>query len=363
MSMKINDLEFFLVELECEISSQPIRRLLTRLTTDSGVLGWGESSSKWRPEELPARREALLPVLAGRNVFDIEELLRLDELSEPGPRCGTELFCGSGLSCGIEMACWDALGRSLGRPLAHLFGGEYRRRIPLTIRLGQGPADLVAQVAWASAEQGFHSQIITSSGDPQRDARTVAAVRESIGDRAELRLDGQAAFDAPAVRELCQELEPSGLQMFLDPLHTCSMADMAALRRQTSVPLAMGRTIRSAADVLAVARSGATHMVVIDPEMVGGLTRTRQCVAVAEAGGLAVSLGSRPTTGLGVAFMLQLVAATPALASGNESAYHQLGDDVLAERLEIIDSMAALPQGPGIGVEIDHAKIERYQVM
>jgi L-alanine-DL-glutamate epimerase-like enolase superfamily enzyme len=139
----------------------------------------------------------------------------------------------------LEMACWDALGRSLGRPLSHLFGGEYRSSIPVTIRLGQGPTDLIAQVAWASAEQGFHSQIITSTGNPHRDARTVAAVRESVGGHAELRLDGRAAYDAPTVLELCQELEPSGLQMFVDPLDTRSMADVAALSRQTSVPLAM----------------------------------------------------------------------------------------------------------------------------
>jgi L-alanine-DL-glutamate epimerase-like enolase superfamily enzyme len=351
MAMKINDLEFFLVELDCEISPRPIRRLLTRLTTDDGVLGWGDSPPKWRAEELPARREALLPVLAERNVFDIEELLRLEELSEPGLRGG------------LEMACWDALGRSLGRPLAHLFGGEYRSHIPVTIRLGQGPTDLIAQVAWASAEQGFHSQIITSTGNPQRDARTVAAVRESIGGRAELRLDGRAAYDASAVRELCQELEPSGLQMFVDPLDTPSMADVAALRRQTSVPLALSRLIHSAADVLAVARSGAARTIVVDPQAVGGLLRARHCVAVAEAAGLAVSLGSLPTTGLGVAAMLQLVAATPALASGNESAYHQLGDDILGENLEIVDGMAALPQGPGLGVDVDAAKVERYQVL
>ncbi len=350
MAMKINDLEFFLVEIEHEINSKPIRRLLTRLTTDRGVLGWGDSAGKWRPEELAARREALLPVLTGRNVFDIEELLRLEVLDQPELRVG------------LEMACWDAFGRSLGRPLAHLIGGEYRRRIPLTIRLGQGPPDLIAQVAWASAEQGFHSQIITSSGDPQHDARTVAAVRESIGDRAELRLDGQAAYDAKIVRELCQELEQSGLQMFVDPLDAKSMIDMVSLRRQTSVPLAVNRSICSAADVLAVARGGAARVVVIDPSSAGGLLRTRQCVAVAEAGGLAVSLGGEPTTGLGVAAMLQLVAATPALACGNESAYHQLGNDVLAERLEIVDSMVALPQGPGLGVEVDQAKVESYQV-
>ena len=350
MAMKINDLEFFLVEIDCEISSKPIRRLIVRLTTEEGVCGWGESHSTWRPQELSDRREALLAVLAGRNVFDIEELLKLEALGE------------TSLRVGLEMACWDALARSLGRPLAHLWGGQYRRRIPLTIRLAPGPADLVAQVAWASAEQGFHSQIITSSGNPRRDVQTVMAVRENIGDRSELRLDGRAAYDVATVRELCQELEPAGIHMFIDPLDSNSLPEIAALRRQTSVPFALWRTIHGPSDVLAVARGGSARTVIIDPQAVGGLVLARQCVAVAEAAGLLVSLGCRPSTGPSTAAMLQLAASTPALASGNESAYPQLHDNILAEQLEIVDGMAAMPQGPGLGAEVDPAKLDRYQV-
>ena len=101
--MKINDLEFHLVEVGCAGSVQPVRSLLVRLTTDSGLKGWGEAGSAWRPGELAARRDALLPVLAGRSIFDIEELHTLEALAD------------APLRCAVEMACWDLIGR-VGRP-------------------------------------------------------------------------------------------------------------------------------------------------------------------------------------------------------------------------------------------------------
>ena len=350
MTMQINDLEFFLVEIDYEAVSEPVHSLIVRITTEDSVCGWGETCCPWRRQELPARREALLAVLAGRNVFDIEELLTLEALAE------------NSLRAGLEMACWDALARSLRRPLSHLWGGVYRRRIPLTVRLTPGYPAAVAQIARSSAEKGFYSQIITSSGDPWRDAETAAAVRENVGGRSEVRLDGQAFYDVSAARTLCEELEPAGLHMLIDPVNSDSLRSIAALRRQTSVPIALSRTVKSPADVFAAGRESLARAVILEPLTVGGLARTRQCVAVAESAGLSVALSCRASAGLSTAAILQLAAATPALANGNETSYPQLRDDILAESLEIVEGMAVMPQGPGLGVEVDPAKLERYQI-
>lgn len=348
--MTINDLEFSLAEIERTESDQPVRSLLVRLATDSGLEGWGESGIAWRPAELSPRRDALLAVLAGRSIFDIEELHTLEVLSN------------APLRCGVEMAFWDLVGRAAGQPLCHLFGGGYRRRIPLAVRLGVAPGQQVAQLARELADQGFHSQVVASSGRMRADLETLHAVRESVGDRAELRLDGAAQYDLDTARELCAELENDGLQFLLDPLDTGELYPVASLRRQTSVPLAVWRAIHGPGDVLASVRCGAAPLVVVDPERVGGMAPARNCAAVADAAGVGALLGGRPALGIGTAAMLQLAAATPAFSGANESAYHQLQDDVLAQPLEIVDGMMAVPQAPGLGVEVDRAKVERYQV-
>jgi L-alanine-DL-glutamate epimerase-like enolase superfamily enzyme len=349
--MKINELEFFLVQFHCEVEPGPVRWLLVRLATDAGAEGWGESRLAWRPESLAARRETLLPVLAGRSIFDIEEILGLDVLRDPPLRSA------------VEMACWDLIGRTLRQPLCNLLGGGYRRRIPLAVRLPAASPTRAAQLAREWAQQGFHSQILACSGRPGEDVQTVVAVREATGDRVELRLDGAEGYDLQTARDLCADLEYARLQFFLDPLAAATLHEVAALGRQTSVPLGVCRAIHEPADVLALVRSGAGRFAAFAMEHLGGLAAARKCAAVAEAAGVRASLCCGPSPGLAVAAMLHLAAATPALGGCNECSYHQLEDDLLREPLEIIDGMITLPQGPGLGVNVDRAKIERYQVV
>jgi len=348
--MILSDLEFYLVEIACDEGRSPVRPLVVRLGTDQGLEGWGEAQLPWRAAELAARRDALLSVLAGRSVFEIEDLLGLDAL-RPAP-----------LRAALEIASWDLVGRIALQPLHRLLGGAYRLRIPLSVRLYGKSSSQVVQMARELSERGFHSQIITSSGELSRDVETVAEVREAVGRRVELRFDAASGYDLQTARDLCLEVEAGSLRFVLDPLRSNSLEEIAALRRQTSVSLAVRRAIERPADVLALLRCGAAQSAVVDLQLVGGLTPARKCAAIAQAGGIYASLGGGPSLGIRVAAMLQLAAATPAFSSCNECAYLQLQDDLFSEPLEIIDGMIVVPQGPGLGVEIDRGKIERYQV-
>ena len=348
--VKINDLELFLVEIKRTELDAPVRSVLVRLTTDSGALGWGESALRRQAAELLGRREALRAAVVGRSIFDVEELHSLEVLKD------------ARLRSAVEMASWDLIGRAAGEPLCHLLGGGYRERIPLAVRLPNRRPDRVAQVAREFAEQGFHSQIITAGKRVQQDLQTLAAVRQSVGDRAELRFDAAAIYDRETALDLCAELEQTGLQFLVDPLDADDLQPIAALQRQTSVPLAVSRAIRGPVDVLATIRCGAAGFVVVDLGRVGGIVPARNCAVVADAGGVAALLTAGPSLGIATAAMLQLAAATPHFSGCNESSYHQLYDDVLAEPLEIVDGMMAVPQTPGLGIEVDRRKVERYQV-
>src|SRR5947209_615482 len=114
--MHISDLELFIIELPG--SGGAVRSLVVRLAADTGLEGWGEMRKAWRAGELAARRGALLSVLAGREVFDVESILALDALADRA------------LACGLEMALWDLIARAARQPLCHLLGGGYRGRIP-----------------------------------------------------------------------------------------------------------------------------------------------------------------------------------------------------------------------------------------
>ena len=348
--MNISDLELYLLSIPHRGPAPESGALLIRLVTDSGLDGWGESLDAWRPDQLQSRREALLSTLAGRSPFDIEELRRLDGLSP------------NGLRAAVEMACWDLIGRAAGQPLCHLLGGVYRNRIPVAVQLLPDSPENVAARSRELAEQGFGVQTLHSAGDGLQDVDTIAAVREVAGDRVELRLDGENRYTPDDARELCTELETSELKFFMDPLTQGDFATLASLARQTSLPLAVSRGIGSSRDLMAMVRAGAARFALVDVLRVGGLSEARGCAAVAEAAQVSALLGPGEGVGVGLAAQLQLAASTHVFGSANPCTYHQWPDDVLAEPLELVDGMITVPQGPGLGIEVDRAKVERYLV-
>jgi len=348
-TMRISDLELTLVEIPSSGDS-PVRSLLVRLVTDSGLAGWGETAADWRTDQLDAVRHSVLPAIAGHGVFDVEELLALDVLAQPQ------------LASAVEMALWDLIGRAVGQPLCHLWGGAFRRRVPLAVRVPAGPVDDTVQFARELAEQGFHTQVLATSDSVETDVAAACRLRQALGDGVQLRLDAAAALDADSARALCRELEDVGVQFLLDPLEGRQMGDVAALARETNLPLAVSIGAGGPAEVLALVRGRVVSRVAVGPSRVGGITAARKCITVAEAGQVSIVLGRCDSVGIATAAMVHLAAATPALSLANESSCHQLHDDVLVERLEVADGMIFLPQGPGLGVEVDRAKVERHQL-
>ena len=348
--MKINDLDLYRVAVEQIESSDPIHSLLVRITTSTGVEGWGESGLNWRADELPQRRDALLAILEGRSIYDIEELHTLEALGPPPLRCA------------VEMAVWDALGRTLRQPLCNLLGGYYRRRVPASVRLASHQPGMAAQISRELAEQGFHTQTIAATGEPEEDLQTIVAIREIVGNRVEIRFDGRGRYNLDTARDLSAGMEPFDVQFFADPLDTWELHPVASLGRQTSVPLAVWRAIRGPADALIAIRCNAAPFLIVDLEQTGGIVPARACAAMATAGGAIPVLGGRPSVGIATAAMLHLAAATAAFSTGNELVSRQLLDTVLADPPEITDGMFDVPQSIGLGVTVDRGKIEKYQV-
>lgn len=345
----LTDLELFLVEAPATENTPPVRTVIFHLISDLGAEGWGEAHLAWRATELAARREMLLNILAGRSAFDLEELSDLSSLKP------------AALRCAVEMACWDLIGRFLGQPLCRLLGGEYRHYIPLAVRL---PADSshLAQTALELLHQGFHSQILTSSGNPELDSEAIRLITELTHGRISLRLDGGGQFDWDTARHLCELLEDLGLEYLIDPLREYELAQAALLARQTELKIAAWRSVNSATDVIGILKTGGTRALVIELPRTGGILPARYAAVVARAGGLEVSLASGPTLGISAAAMLHLAAANPVFTGCCECGYFSVRDDVLTQPLERSQGLARVPIEPGLGVVVDRNKLESLQI-
>lgn len=348
--MKITDVEFYLVEIPRGDEYAPVRSLIVRLSSDQGFEGWGETTSDWRPTELEGRRSALLPALVGHTIFNIAELAVSDALATPELRTA------------VEMAQWDLLGRALKQPLNHLWGGMYRQRIPLVVRLPSLQQPALAAFARELADCGFHAQILPATGDLEMDSAAVASVREALGPRAELRFDGLHSYAIDDARRLSLALAHENVSLWIDPLKPHEREHLTRLAHQSAVPLAAASAIQSAADVLAIAREDGMRAVIFAPESMGGISAVRSAATVADAAGLIAALGGRATLGLGTAARLQLASTVPCLAIGNECAAHGLRDDILATPLSPSDGMLTVPAEPGLGVTVDRGRLERWQV-
>ena len=179
--MIISDLEFYLVEIPCE-EAAPVRTVLVRLAADTGEGRLGEASLDWRPGELDARRDALLPVLTGRKVFDIEELLTLDALRPVALRLGVgDRLLGPG-------------GPDHRQPLCHLFGGGYRQRNPRgrVWKQRRPTRRPILPGKWRPKDSIGDRQLQWPNGTRPE---TIATVREHTGERTELSLDAAGNYD------------------------------------------------------------------------------------------------------------------------------------------------------------------------
>lgn len=345
--MTIGDLEFFVVETPRREHGGSSRSVLLRVVTDSGLAGWGEANLRWQAGELPDRRRRLLPVLAGRSVFDIVELLELEALQP------------AALRAAVEMACWDLVGQIAELPLFCLLGGQYRHRIPVAVRLEEQSPERLAELAQELFNQGMHWQILSSLGSVDSDLELVARVHQATGGRAEICFDAAESHSMDDARRLCTSLEDGRVRVVLDPLAGGQLDQLVALARQTSVPLAAWRPITEPANLLVLVRARAVALAVVDVQRVGGILRARSCAAIAHAAELPAAVAGCAPGGVATAAILHVAASTPAFLARTEFSSRHLHEDLLTEPLEVVDGMITVPQGAGLGVRVDRAKLEQ----
>lgn len=344
--MKLTDVEFHAVESPHQGRQGTTRVVVAVLTDDSGRQGFGEAPLRWRSSELGERRKLLLASLAGRSVADVEELIRL-------PAVGSNL-----LAAALETASWDLLGRTWRAPLCWLLGGAWRMRAPLAVRLARRSASELAQLADDLVGRGHQTLVLSASGDVKLDSSAALAVLQVCGARAALQLDGAGRFTPESAAALCSSLPDDSLSVFFDPLPPKDVEGLTALSRKVVTPLGAAAGIRSSADVLSIARRGVVSHIALDLYQVGGVSALRRCAAVAEAAGMHVALRAEPSLGVGLATILQVVAATPiceAVQLGDDHfAREEIGLDPIAMR----GSMAVTPSAPGLGIQVDPLKLE-----
>lgn len=363
-------------------ASYPARlRTFIRVHTDVGLTGVGEAGVSAthhvaRDAQLRLFEQNIAPRIRGESPFDYRQImLKLGNSVE---------------SIAVELACWDLIGKAAGVPVYRLLGGEgVRAAIPTAAYFffrgkdGAGrhevTLDNCAEHALALVKQyGFRTvKMKLGVHDPLDEAEAVARVRAAIGPRLRLRVDPNGCWSLPVARRMLKILEPLDLEFVEEPLKwvparvpvstqsgvpSVDTAGLAALRRSSAVPIAADGAYRI--DFLRqVERDGAADVVLGDIQGANGIRGLHDFFTVAHVLGLAASLHSGTELGVQQAAKLHVAAAHPEITIAGDAIYPEYVDDVLAGgKLTIENGEMILPQGPGLGVELDEAKLAQYEL-
>ena len=364
--MKITHVEAMLIELPYEhgapkpaLGTGAIRTMMDavyiRVDTDEGITGWGEAFGFAACRiALAAARLVVAPLAIGRDPSDIPALMTdLDRRLRGMALNGPVRFALSGL----DIALWDIAGKVAGKPIHRLLGGTgATTRIPAYASLlRMGTPEYVAKVSAAAAMRGYrHIKL------HERTVETVAAAREAVGPGVSLMLDTNCTWTADEAVAMARRMEPFELAWLEEPVYPPDDFEaLARVRRDGGIPVAAGENLGTVNDVRRIADAGAVDIVQPDAARIGGITEIWKAAAVARSRGMRFEPHS-PLYGPGLVATLHVIAALPTAAMC-EFYYCDLGASPMGDAITVRDGYMRVPEGPGLGVDVDQQVIERYR--
>jgi muconate cycloisomerase len=335
--------------------------VLFTVETDDGVRGYGEAIADNDAGVVATYSAPLAPYFVGRSPAEVEGVLQ--DVWSHGRWRLTPRFVSQAIA-GIEMACWDALGKTLGVPAHTFFGGAVRTEID-TFGFPQGkePTELAAH-ARAIAEEGYRVVYLKvgreEEEEEEEEEASVAAVREAIGPNRKLRIDANEAWDVPTAIDRIRRLERYDLDWVEQPVSSDNVRALAQVRRAVSTKIAIDQGFYTAGELRAALELEAADVIVLGVHEAGGLWRLRQMAYVAEVFGIPINRHGNAESSITSFAALHAAAAIPNLADGNQIMHQLLAEDLtVAPPVALGGGRLAVPVGPGLGFELDEDAIAR----
>ncbi|WP_108835347.1 mandelate racemase/muconate lactonizing enzyme family protein [Tateyamaria sp. Alg231-49] len=349
--------------------------ILVKLTTDDGIVGWGECyASSVGPAAMRAVIEDVFDRhMAGENPEDIELMFRRAYSSGFTQRPDLTVM---GAFSGLEIACWDIVGKARGRPVHAMLGGRMNDRIRAYTYLYPLPHHLLEDF-WTSPEMAAESALdcvdrgytavkfdpagpYTMRGGHMPGMRDISmsvafckAIREAVGDRADLLFGTHGQFTTAGAIRLGQAIEPYAPLWFEEPIPPDAVEEMAKVARAVRIPVATGERLTTKAEFAPVLRSGAASIVQPALGRAGGIWEMKKVAAIAEVynAQMAPHLYAGPVEW---AANVQLAASIPniLMCETIETPFH---DQLIKGAIRVEDGFITPSDAPGLGIDVDEA--------
>ncbi len=340
---------------------------LVRVDSEEGLAGWGECSGMDPAATAHLVSRRIAPQLLGRDPFDGEALEEL-ALTRNYKIAGQLMAIAWS---GIEIALWDLKGKVTGLPIHKLLGGLYRREIAMygsSMSRDLSVEEEVAKIKAAVGRFGFQAVKIKTGPrygshrepvDLDRDAEKVGAVRAAIGPGRRLMVDGNGAYTLSQALMLWERIRGFDIYHYEEPCPYTDVEAYRSLARAVPVPINVGEqdwNLHVFRDFIA---TGACGVAAADLTKCGGYAQARRVAALCRAHDIVYS-PHNTSRGIGMAAHLQLIASCPECAHFHEYSIEQRGgsERFLARPFVPVAGALDVPDGPGLGVELDTERIE-----
>ena len=342
------------------VSRAGVTDVIVKVTADNGLVGWGESTRAADVHGVLAAIEAMKPIVLGRSPWDREAICR--DVYVAGAWQFQEMT-GNFAWAGIDMALWDLCGKEVGKPLYQLLGGAMREEVNYFCYLPFGTTvENVREQCQKGLEDGYHVFYVKVGVDADAEQRTLAEIRNAIGDAGKIRIDANQSWDPVTARRLINRWHEMFQLDFVEaPTQIAPLSISLDLKSQVSVPLCANEGMWRVEEAHRIIQSRAVDYVCFSPYWVGSISRFMRLCHLAHFHGLQVVRHTHGEFGLTAAVCQHLMLAIPNAADGNQQTASIMQDDILKDALPI----ATRPNwgksaAPGIGWEVDEEKVLRY---
>ncbi|GFG87085.1 mandelate racemase/muconate lactonizing enzyme family protein [Mycolicibacter algericus] len=329
--------------------------LLVKVTTDDGIVGWGEAFGLYGTAlAAHALDELVTPLCLARDAADITALS--DHVQRKLHVFGRGGAITYALSA-VDIALWDIAGKRAGLPVSTLLGGGDGRAMPCYASLAcYTEPDRVRAAVRRVVDDGFTAIKLHESELP-----AIAAARDEAGPAIALIVDAGCAWTLDQARAVAPDLHAVNMLFLEEPLWPPENFDgLAELRRSTALPIASGENIGTTMEFERLLDAGAVDFVQPSPAKVGGITELRKVFALAEARDVAVMTHSF-YDGPGLLAAIQTAAALGGAGAMIEWRWFDLEASIYGDALTMTEGRVTVPDGSGLGLDPDPDVISAYR--
>jgi len=349
---------------------------IVEVLTDEGITGWGEAFAQGlEPPEIAATviDKALKPLVIGADPLDTEVLWhRMYHMTRDYGRKGSVV---AGISA-VDIALWDIAGKHHGVPIWKLLGGAFRTRVrPYATGFyritGQGEAKRLADEALRHHDAGFTMMKVKLGYGVEDDLACMREIDRAIqGKPIRLMVDTNHAYGRAEALRLGRALQQYDLLWYEEPVAPEDVQGYAEMRSKLAMPIAGGENEHTLYGFREFLAAGAVDIAQPDLGSCGGISAGRHIAALAQAHGVQVNphvWGSA----IAQAASLQWIAALPVAHHSLfaqqpvlefDRSSHPFRQQLIARPIEVVDGWVDIPDGPGLGIDVERGILEKYAV-